>query len=70
MVKLFNAVQQSQVGASVLVQETKVERGRPSLSMPMTDGKSKGKGRNRHKDDVMGRAKDCKVTTSLSSSPR
>jgi hypothetical protein len=58
VVKLFNAIQQSQAAASVAVEETKASRGsgKPSLAAPSIDKNAKGKGKN--KDNIVGRGKE------------
>lgn len=55
VVKLFNAIQQSQAAATVAAEETKASRGsgKPSLPAPSTD---KGKGRGKSKDNPIGRS--------------
>jgi hypothetical protein len=58
VVKLFNAIQQSQASAAVAEKETKNARGsgKPTLPAPTLDKKSKvGKGKN--KDNPLGRGK-------------
>ncbi|EIN14145.1 hypothetical protein PUNSTDRAFT_48975 [Punctularia strigosozonata HHB-11173 SS5] len=57
VVKLFNAIQQSQAAAAVAEEEAKASRGtgKPSLPAPALDKISKTKGRK--KDNVIGRAK-------------
>lgn len=62
VVKLFNAIQQSQAAAVVAVEETKAKRGsgKPSLPAPSIDDAPKGKkGKSKHKDNVIGRGKEC-----------
>lgn len=61
VVKLFNAIQQSQASAAVAEKETKNARGtgKPTLPAPSFNQKSKtGKGKN--KDNSLGRGKACK----------
>ena len=61
VVKLFNAIQQSQASAAAAEKETKNARGsgKPTLPAPSLDKKSKTrKGKNR--DNPLGRGKACK----------
>lgn len=60
VVKLFNAIQQSQAAASVAVEETKASRGsgKPLLPAPSIDKGAKGKGKGKNKDNVIGRGKE------------
>lgn len=60
VVKLFNAIQQSQTAATVAVQEAKASRGsgKPSLPAPSLDKGLKGKGKGKNKDNVIGRGKE------------
>jgi hypothetical protein len=61
VVKLFNAIQQSQVNATVAEKETKNARGsgKPTLPAPSLDKKSKIR-RGKNKDNPLGRGKACK----------
>jgi len=63
VVKLFNAIQQSQSAASLAVEETKASRGsgKPSLNAPSVDKIVKGKGKGKNKDNVIGRGKEMNV---------
>ncbi|KAF9015075.1 Rrp15p-domain-containing protein [Cyathus striatus] len=62
VVKLFNAIQQSQANAANLAEETKASRGKgkPTLPAPIIDSKGKGKTR-KDKDNIIGRGKDSAV---------
>jgi hypothetical protein len=60
VVKLFNAIQQSQQAAAQATEETKAARGsgKPSLPAPtVVDPKAKGK-KGKHKDNLIGRGKE------------
>ena len=51
-------IQQSQLSAAAIEKEAKINRGsgKPSLPAPSTIGKGKNKGK--HKDNILGRAKE------------
>ncbi|KAI0320338.1 Rrp15p-domain-containing protein [Amylostereum chailletii] len=59
VVKLFNAIQQSQASAAAAVEETKAARGsgKPTLPAPSLD-KGKGKQKGKSKDNPLGRGKE------------
>jgi len=63
VVKLFNAIQQSQANAAAAEKETKNARGsgKPTLSAPSLDKKSKTR-KGKNKDNPLGRGKACKRT--------
>jgi hypothetical protein len=62
VVKLFNAIQQSQSAASLAVEETKTSRGSGKPSLPAPSDKSvKGKGKGKNKDNVIGRGKESEL---------
>jgi len=63
VVKLFNAIQQSQASASVAVEDAKASRGsgKPSLPTPSLDKGAKGKGKGKTQDNVIGRGKESNV---------
>ncbi|ETW87396.1 hypothetical protein HETIRDRAFT_242034, partial [Heterobasidion irregulare TC 32-1] len=60
VVKLFNAIQQSQASAAVAAEETKAARGsgKPTLPAPLLDPKSKTKNKGKNKDNPLGRGKE------------
>jgi hypothetical protein len=60
VVKLFNAIQQSQASAAVAEKEMKVARGsgKPMLPAPSFDKKSKTR-KGKNKDNPLGRGKEC-----------
>jgi hypothetical protein len=61
VVKLFNAIQQSQASAAVAEKELKDSRGsgKPTLPAPSFDKKSKTR-KGKNKDNPLGRGKECK----------
>lgn len=61
VVKLFNAIQQSQASAAVAENELKDSRGsgKPTLPAPSFDKKSKTR-KGKNKDNPLGRGKECK----------
>ncbi|KZP16826.1 hypothetical protein FIBSPDRAFT_831320 [Athelia psychrophila] len=64
VVKLFNAIQQSQASTAVAVEETKAGRGsgKPSLPAPSIDDTPKGhKAKSKNKDNIIGRGKESNV---------
>ncbi|KZV77518.1 hypothetical protein PENSPDRAFT_562020, partial [Peniophora sp. CONT] len=60
VVKLFNAIQQAQMGAKEKEEEVKALRGtgKPTLPAPSLEKKVKGKAKGKNKDNELGRAKD------------
>ncbi|KII93883.1 hypothetical protein PLICRDRAFT_102185 [Plicaturopsis crispa FD-325 SS-3] len=62
VVKLFNAIQQSQTATAAAAEESKASRGtgKPSLPAPDLDKKLK-KGKGKHKDNIIGRGKESAV---------
>jgi len=60
VVKLFNAIQQSQASAAVAEKEMKEARGsgKPTLPAPSFDKKSKTR-KGKNKDNPLGRGKEC-----------
>ena len=66
VVKLFNAIQQSQAGAAAAEKETKNARGsgKPTLPAPSLDKKSKTR-KGKNKDNPLGRGKACKPCAPL-----
>ncbi|RDB28562.1 hypothetical protein Hypma_015610 [Hypsizygus marmoreus] len=63
VVKLFNAIQQSQTTAAVVAEEAKATRGtgRPTLPAPAAEKKTKGKVKAKDKDNLIGRGKESAV---------
>jgi Rrp15p len=61
VVKLFNAIQQSQANVAAAEQELKDARGsgKPTLPAPSLEKKSKTR-KGKNKDNPLGRGKDCK----------
>ncbi|KAJ2927193.1 hypothetical protein H1R20_g9912, partial [Candolleomyces eurysporus] len=61
VVKLFNAIQQSQATVAAAAEEAKGERGsgKPRLSAPIVEAKGKKKGKK--KDNIIGRGKETAV---------
>jgi len=59
VVKLFNAIQQSQATSSAAAEEAKAARGsgKPTLPAPVLSDKSKGKAKGKVKDNLIGRGK-------------
>jgi hypothetical protein len=60
VVKLFNAIQQSQHAAEEAADEAKAGRGsgKPSLPAPILDKKVKGNKKGKQKDNIIGRGKE------------
>ncbi|EIM92596.1 uncharacterized protein STEHIDRAFT_164848 [Stereum hirsutum FP-91666 SS1] len=60
VVKLFNAIQQSQASAAVAVEETKASRGsgKPTLPAPSFEKNIKGSKKAKNKDNPLGRGKE------------
>lgn len=60
MVKLFNAIQQSQASAAAAVEEGKASRGsgKPTLPAPSFDKNSKSSKKGKNKDNPLGRGKE------------
>ncbi|KZT75111.1 hypothetical protein DAEQUDRAFT_753725 [Daedalea quercina L-15889] len=59
VVKLFNAIQQSQAATTAAAEETKAHRGsgKPTLPAPVLDKRKASKG-GKQKDNIVGRAKE------------
>jgi hypothetical protein len=60
VVKLFNAIQQSQAALAEVQEDAKAQRGsgKPTLPAPNVVGKPKGK-KEKQKDNLIGRGKQC-----------
>ncbi|KAI0068435.1 hypothetical protein BV25DRAFT_1793738 [Artomyces pyxidatus] len=60
VVKLFNAIQQSQASVAVVAKETKAARGsgKPTLPAPSLDKQAKGSKKGKNKDNPLGRGKE------------
>ena len=60
VVKLFNAIQQSQAAAVKAAEIDKASRGsgKPSLPAPSFDKETKRKDKSKNKDNILGRGKD------------
>jgi len=59
VVKLFNAIQQSQASVSAEAEDAKAARGsgKPTLPAPTIEPTPKGKVKAKHKDNIIGREK-------------